>query len=168
MEVIGGIILALILMALLAGLGVAALAGLAIMAVLGLMTEMSFKRLFFVSFGLGLIAPLALGGLALGALEDRTIQEEIGRELAGVFPPGETVNVNLEETIPRLEALQRDLEDEDLGREEIRQRLREVFADGPGVRIRIGGPQGAEPGEGSAADATGSDEPATNGSDVPR
>lgn len=138
MEVIGGIILALMLMAVLAGLGLAALSAFAIMAVLALVTEMSFKRLFFVSFGLGLIVPLALGGLTMGALEDGSLQKELGRELAQVFPAGESVSVNLEETIPRLEALQRDLENEDLDREEIRARIRELFAEDEGIGIRIG------------------------------
>ena len=62
-------------MAVLAGIGLAAIVALMVMGVLYFLTEMDFKKVFMVSAGVGLLAPLLLaigigGALADGSADD--------------------------------------------------------------------------------------------------
>ncbi|MEM9312837.1 MAG: hypothetical protein AAGA34_15450, partial [Pseudomonadota bacterium] len=61
MEFLGGLVLSIVAMVLLALVGLTTVFALGFMTVLGLLTEMSFKRLFFVSFAMALAAPVLLG-----------------------------------------------------------------------------------------------------------
>ncbi|MEM6856441.1 MAG: hypothetical protein AAF559_01095 [Pseudomonadota bacterium] len=77
MEIIGGIVLSLVAMVLLAALGLTTVFAIGFMMILGLLTNMSFKRLFFVSFAMGLAAPILLGAATMAALEDGSFEREL-------------------------------------------------------------------------------------------
>lgn len=81
MEILGGIALAVVLLAL---VGVVTVAAIPLMVLLGLLTEFSFKRVFFASFAMALVAPILLG-VAIGeAVQDGSIQREIQSDLRDV------------------------------------------------------------------------------------
>ena len=61
MEILGGIVLSIFALVLLAALGLTTVLALTLMAVFGLLSNWSFKRIFFLSFFLGLSAPFLLG-----------------------------------------------------------------------------------------------------------
>lgn len=84
MEIVFGGIAALIATVLLAAVGLTTVVALGLMMGLGLLTEMSFKRLFFVSFGMALVAPLLVGGALFSAIEDGTIPNDLRASLEEV------------------------------------------------------------------------------------
>ena len=95
MEIVGGMLVALVALTVLAAVGVTTLVAFALMAVLGFVTEMSFRRTFFVSFLIALLAPIFLaiaGGIAIedGALDDLnqsvTISNQNGEDWVEVIP----------------------------------------------------------------------------------
>ena len=109
MEILGGIALALAALVLLASVGVVTLAAFALMGALGLLTDWSFKRVFVVSFALGLLAPFLLGGAIIGAIEDGSLQRDFQdalvieadaddlQEIRDLLPPPEELERLLEE-----------------------------------------------------------------------
>ena len=121
MEVLGGIALAVVLLAL---LGVVTAAAIPLMLLLGLLTEMSFKRVFFVSFAMALMAPILLG-VAIGeAVQDGSIQREIEGDLGSVLSQIEFSDRDLAELREERDAL----------RPEQLERIERVFEERPELR----------------------------------
>jgi hypothetical protein len=136
MEIIGGIAILLGILVLFAALGVATIAAFVLMAVLGLVTELSFKKLFFLSFALGLLVPILLGGAVIGAIEEGSLEQDLRAELREAFPPQDQLdqlledNSELRDIIPPRDDLERILEERPEIREaippEVLERLLEV------------------------------------------
>lgn len=147
MEILGGIVLSLMLMVLLAGVGLVTVAGLALMIILGLLTNMSFKRLFFVSFGLGLLAPLLLAGVTIAAIEDGSLQRELRQELGGVVTLPDDMGENWEGTLDEMQRIGREVEDGTITEEQAKERFKELFGGEDGLPLRL------ESGEDDASDA---------------
>ena len=121
MEILGGIALALVLLAL---VGVVTVAAIPLMAVIGLLTEMSFKRVFFTSFALALLAPIALGVMIGEAIEDGSIQREIQRDFSESISQAEFSDSDLQE----IRQIRESLSDERI------QQIERVFEQNPQIR----------------------------------
>ncbi|WP_299192936.1 hypothetical protein [uncultured Erythrobacter sp.] len=143
-DFIGDLIIALGVLATLAMLGVGTLFAFALMGALNLVTELSFKRIFFISFGAAMILPLLLGTVVIGVLADDEVQDEIRAELRDSLPPVEEIR----QTLPQLQS---DLEDGTLDSEEI-ERLIEQAVPGADVQIDDGGIRINTPDDGVAID----------------
>ena len=139
MEIVGGIILSLVALVLLAALGLTTVVALALMMTLGLLTEMSFKRLFFLSFALGLLAPIILGAASFAAIADGSLERELRQELGDVVQLPDDTGGNWSETLEDLRDLQRDMEQGDMSDKEIEARVKEVFGGEDGVPLQIEG-----------------------------
>ena len=137
MEIIGGIVLSLVAMVLLAALGLTTVFALGFMMILGLLTNISFKRLFFISFAMGLAAPILLGAATFAAFEDGSLERELRAELGDVITlPDDAGPGSWRDALPRLRELQSDIENGDLENEEIERRIEEVFSDA-GVQLNL-------------------------------
>ncbi|MGB3469420.1 MAG: hypothetical protein WBA51_01190 [Erythrobacter sp.] len=137
MEVFGGLIVSLMLMVLLAGLGLATLAALALMMVLGLLTEMSFRRIFFVSFAMGLIAPIVLAGATYAAFEDGSLERDLRAELGEVITLPDDVGGTWGDTLTELQDIQREVEQGDITEDEAEARVKELFTGDNGVPLDL-------------------------------
>ncbi len=132
MEIVGGMLIALVVLTVLAAVGVTTLVAFALMAVLGFVTEMSFRRTFFVSFLIALLAPIILaiaGGIAIedGALdglnEGVTISTQSGGEWA--------------EAIPRFEELREQHDSGELSDDEFEAQLEALIEETSGAQINF-------------------------------
>ena len=142
MEIVGGIILSLVALVLLAALGLTTVVALALMMTLGLLTEMSFKRLFFVSFGLGLLAPLLLGAASFAAIADGSLERDLRRDLGDIVQlpeDGFEGSGDWQDRLEDLRDLQRDMDDGDMSDEEIEARVKQLFGGKDGVPLQIEG-----------------------------
>ena len=137
MEVIGGIILGITLLALLAALGITTVLAFAIMGVLGIVTEISFKRLFFISYGVALLAPILLGAAAFAAFEDGELERDLRDELSDVIQIPADGGENWSEVLPELQDLSRDRERGNLSDEEAERRLEEILSRVDDLQITI-------------------------------
>lgn len=137
MEFVGGILLGLIAIIVLAAIGVTTVAALALMVVLGFLTEMSFRRLFFVSFGLGLLAPILLTIGIGSSLDDENFQRELQSEIRETLPGSESLSSDIREAIPQVRELQQQLEDGAIEPEEFSRELERLIEESAGVRIEI-------------------------------
>jgi len=121
MEILGGIALALVLLAL---IGVVTVAAIPLMVVMSLLTEMSFKRVFFASFALALLAPILLG-VAIGeAVEDGSIQREIQNDFRDSFSQSDFSESDLQELRDLRDALPA----------ERRERIEQFFEERPDLQ----------------------------------
>lgn len=146
----GGIVLVLLMTPVLAAIGVTTLAAFALMVLLGLITEMSFKRLFFVSFFMGLAAPLLLAGAMFSAFADGSFERDLRDGLDEVIALPEDQGgppENIRALIPQLRDLRDDIEKGDLSEAEIEQRIESLFKDENGVRIGRDGLEITDEGE---------------------
>ncbi|WP_108790226.1 hypothetical protein [Erythrobacter sp. Alg231-14] len=135
MEVLGGVLLAIAGIVLLAAIGLTTVVALILMAVLGFITEMSFKRLFFVSFGLGLLAPILLGIGVSSVLSDNNIQREIMSELNQSISGPE----NVIEVIPRISELREQLSDGTITPDQFEEQLEALIEERTGSQIELDG-----------------------------
>ncbi|MEP3420900.1 MAG: hypothetical protein ABJN35_04140 [Erythrobacter sp.] len=135
MEVLGGVLLAIAGIVLLAAIGLTTVVALILMAVLGFITEMSFKRLFFVSFGLGLLAPILFGIGVSSVLSDNSIQREIMSELNQSISGPE----NVIEVIPRISELREQLNDGTITPDQFEEQLEALIEERTGSQIELDG-----------------------------
>ena len=126
MEILGGIFVAFMLMVVLALLGVATLAAFALMAILGLLTEMSFRRLFFVSFGLGLFAPIMLFVILGSTLNEEEVQRELREELLMSLPGTQSVPPEAIEAIPQILEWRDQMQQGDITAAQFEERLKQL------------------------------------------
>ena len=117
MEILGGIALALAVLVLLASVGVVTIAAFALMGALGLLTDWSFRRVFVVSFALGMLAPFLLGGALVGAIQDGSLQRDF--QDAFVIEGDADELQDLRELLPPPDELERLIEE----RPDIRERI---------------------------------------------
>ncbi len=137
MEIIGGIVASLVAMALLAGVGLMTVVALAAMLVLGLLTEMSFKRIFFVSFAIGLIAPVLLG-LGIGSsIADGSFERELRGELGDIVQLPDDMGGNWNEKLSELQDISREVDQGNLTDEEAEARVKEIFSEFEDLQINI-------------------------------
>lgn len=134
MDNLGDIIAGISVVIMLAAIGVSTVVALALMAALGLITEMSFKRLFFVSFGLGLLVPMLVAGAGIAALQSSEVQNEIRAELRDALPLPAESSGDQRGVLPQIGDVQRGIEDGTLGPDELEQRLEELI---PGSDVQI-------------------------------
>ncbi|MCK0128177.1 hypothetical protein [Erythrobacter sp. F6033] len=134
MEILGGMLLITILLTLLGSVTVLALAS---MVTLGLVTEMSFKRLFFVSFGIGLLAPLGLAIWASSVVSEESFQLELLTELNEAVSGSETVI----DALPRIQELRQQLSDGTITADEFETQLEQLIEETSGAQIELEGPE---------------------------
>ncbi len=132
MEILGGLLLMTILLSLLGSVTVLALAS---MAVLGLTTEMNFRRLFFVSFAIGLLAPILLGIGVSSALDDESLQQKLLIELNDLVTGSESVT----EALPRFRELHQQLTDGTITPDEFEEQLEQLIEERSGAQVEIDG-----------------------------
>ena len=152
MDSFGDIIVGIGVLLTLASFGIATFAAFGLMAALGLFTEMSFRRIFFISFGVALFLPILFGGAMIGVLSEESNQQEIAEGLREVLPSTEQFAEELTNLNPVTPEERQALEDNSLSvdeREAIEQRIEgrieervqqifpdaEVQVDDDGVRI---------------------------------
>ncbi|MEM7700364.1 MAG: hypothetical protein AAF251_00360 [Pseudomonadota bacterium] len=159
MESFGPIIALLIAMPFLAAIGITTLAAFALMSVLGLMTEMSFKRIFFVSFFMGLAAPLLVGGAVFSIVDDARFQRDLrdGFDQFIELPEDAGGTAKLGPLVPRLRELRDDMREGDMSDAEIERRIEGLFEDGGegGVQIEQGEPSDNAAGDEVTVDIDG-------------
>ncbi len=134
MEILGGALLAIILLTLLGSVTALAFAS---MAFLGLVTEMSFKRIFFTSFGVGLLAPILLGLWVSSTLGDERVQREILADVTEAISGSDEVL----EALPRIRELREQLSDGTITADEFERQLEELIQERRGSRIELEGPE---------------------------
>lgn len=132
MEIVGGMLVALVVLTVLAAVGVTTLVAFALMAVLGFVTEMSFRRTFFVSFLIALLAPIFLaiaGGIAIedGALDDLNEGVTISTQSGGEWA----------EAIPRFEELREQHDSGELSDDEFEAQLEALIEETSGAQINF-------------------------------
>ena len=132
MEIVGGMLVALVVLTVLAAVGVTTLVAFALMAVLGFVTEMSFRRTFFVSFLIALLAPLVLGiagGIAIedGALDDLNESVTISTDAGGEWS----------EAFGRLEELRNEHDSGAIDQDEFEERLEALIEETSGAQIEF-------------------------------
>ncbi|MHA7818540.1 MAG: hypothetical protein ACX930_02710 [Erythrobacter sp.] len=139
MEIVGGILVALVLLTILAAIGVTTVVAFGLMALLGLVTEMSFKRVFFVSFMMALAAPLLLGIAGYAAIEDGSLERDLRDGLGEtiVIPTGDSAEWR--ETIPRIRELRDELRDGRISPDEFERELEQLVDEATSVRIDVEG-----------------------------
>ncbi|WP_379550743.1 hypothetical protein [Qipengyuania sp. DGS5-3] len=142
MEIIGGILASILALVLLAGVGLMTVVALATMLLLGLVTEMSFKRVFVVSFVVGLLAPILLGAGLSSAIADGSLQEEIRSEFGEVVQLPEGIGNKWVEVLPQLQEISREREAGNMTDEEAEQRIEAIFREFEGLQISINGDDG--------------------------
>ena len=109
----------------LASFGIATFAAFGLMAALGLITEMSFRRIFYISFGIALFLPILFGGAMIGVLSDADVQATINESLTEALPSSEGLAEELSNLSPITEEERRGLEDGTVTEEEVEQRIEE-------------------------------------------
>lgn len=136
MDTIETIIGLLVALPLLAAVGITTLAAFAIMTVLGLLTEFSFKRIFFVSYGVALLAPLLAMGALLSTIGEPGFQQDVrnGVDQLLEIPDDPEAAVTVGPLIPGLRQLGADIRDENLSEEEIERRV-EALIEGTGGEV---------------------------------
>ena len=127
MEIFAGILGILMVMALLAGVGIAALAALAIMVVLHFLTEMSFKKVFLISAGLGLLAPIVLGLGIAGSIADGSLERELRTELGDVVQLPQDGGEDWRQALADLRELSQENERGNLSDAEVEQRVERIL-----------------------------------------
>ena len=125
MEILSGLAAAFGLLMALAALGVTSLAAFALMGALGLITDWSFRRIFFVSFALGLFAPVLLAVSIGNALSGEELQRELKRELLNTVPGGDAIPQEAIDAIPQVLELRDQLQDGTITAQEFEDRLRQ-------------------------------------------
>ncbi|MEM7688340.1 MAG: hypothetical protein AAF291_04895 [Pseudomonadota bacterium] len=124
---LGGFVVFLLMMPVLAAIGVTTLAAFVSMTVLGLLTDMSFKRLFFVSFFMGLAAPLLLGAAIASSFEDGTFERDLRDGIEELTDIRMENGQPLGGTLGELQKIGRDVEQGELSEQEAEERIRELF-----------------------------------------
>ena len=125
----------------LAAMGVSTLVAFGLMALMGFVTEMSFRRIFFLSFGMTLLPSVLLGAILIGVLQDDDVQTETRAELGDAIPESRALPVNLQDRLQQLEGLRDGDREGNLDTEDIERIIEEsipgsdVQIDDDGVRI---------------------------------
>ena len=136
MEILGGILALLTLLTLLAAVGITTLAAFVLMAALGLLTDMSFKRLFFVSFAIGLAAPILLGLGVGAAFADGTLERELRAELGRSVDIPATLSSNWRQAVPQFRDLRERYRAGEISESEFERRIEALIEQASTVEIR--------------------------------
>lgn len=137
MEILGGILAGLVLMALLAGVGLAAIVALALMGVLYFLTELDFKKVFLISGGVGLLAPIFLGLAISGAIADGSLERDLRDELGSIVQLPDDAGERWREALPKLREIGEASERGELSEQEAEARVREIFSEAGDLPITI-------------------------------
>lgn len=156
MEILAGIALSIVALVLLALVGLTSIVALGLMTILGLLSNMSFKRLFFVSFGMALAAPVLLGLVTFSAFADGSLERELRKELGdAIVLPDEAFGGDFEgfrgqnwrDSLEELQRIGRERDSGELTEEQARQRIRQLFDGSDGVTIDLQGGDEAQESE---------------------
>lgn len=137
MEIIGGILAAMVITVLLAGVGLAAIVGLGVMGVLYFLSEMDFRKVFLISAGVGLLAPVLLAMGIGSALEDGSFERDIREEIGDIIQLPDDAGEQWREALPKLREIGEASERGEITEEEARVRVREIFDTMEDLRIGI-------------------------------
>jgi hypothetical protein len=137
MEILGGLLAGLVLMALLAGVGLAAIVALAMMGVLWFLTEMDFKKVFLISSGIGLLAPILLGVAISSAIADGSFERDIRSELGDIVQLPEDGGENWREALRDLRDLSEQRDRGVLTDEQAERRVEEILSGVEDLQITI-------------------------------
>lgn len=125
MDNIGDIIMGLSVLLTLAMLGASTLLAFLVMGGLWFITEMSFKKIFFIAFGTALILPILFGAVTIGTLQDEDVQQQISEGLREALPSTERLAEEIQDLQPVTDDERRALEDGTLSEEELERRIEE-------------------------------------------
>lgn len=125
MDSFGDILVGIGVLLTLASFGIATFAAFGLMAALGLVTELSFRRIFFISFGVALFVPILFGSAMIGVLSEEEVQTQISENLREALPSSEQLFEEIEGTFGPTDDEQRALEDGTMTPDELEQRLEE-------------------------------------------
>lgn len=137
MEILGGLVAAFVAIVLLAGVGLASLLALASMVVLHFLTQMSFRRVFFVSAGIGLLAPIFVGLAIGGAVADGSIERDLRAELGDRIQLPTDGGENWRKALKELQELSRENENGTLTDDEAEARVEEILGGLEDMQISI-------------------------------
>ena len=124
---LGGLVLLLLATPFLAAIGITTLAAFAFMIALGLLTEMSFKRLFIVSFFMGLAAPILLAGAVFASFEDGTFERDLRDGIEQFVDLPQDNGREFGGALGRLQEIGREAQRGDITEEQAEDRIRELF-----------------------------------------
>jgi|GEM_PF-2838454 len=137
MEIIGPILAGLAAMAVLAGIGLAAIVGLMVMGVLYFLTDFDFKKVFLVSAGVGLLAPILLAMGIGGAIADGSFERDLRDELGGVVQFPDDAGEQWREAFPKLREIGEAADRGEITEEEAEARVREILGGFEDLQIGI-------------------------------
>ena len=137
MEIIGPILGLLAAMTVLAGIGLAAIVGLMVMGVLYFLTDFDFKKVFLVSAGVGLLAPILLAVGIGGAIADGSFERDLRAELGDVVQLPDDAGEQWREALPKLREIGEAAERGEITEAEAEARAREVLGGLEDLRIGI-------------------------------
>ena len=133
------ILIALVLSPLFAAVGLTTVVAFGLMGILGLVSEWSFKRIFFTSFLLALAAPIMLGIATASAIADGSLQRELREGIAQVLPGSEEIGRNWQEIGPRVEEVRNELDAGEITSDEARDRIEQVINEQTGIEVNLDG-----------------------------
>lgn len=141
MDSLETLILSIAMLPVFAAIGITTIAAFALMAVMGLITEWSFRRIFFTSFLLGLIAPIIVGVAVQSAVVDLMDGRDLREVVTQTLPGAEERIREFEEIGPRVREIEQQLESGDISRNEARDRIEQVIEEQTGVEVNLDGVQ---------------------------
>ncbi|MEM7779122.1 MAG: hypothetical protein AAF697_01880 [Pseudomonadota bacterium] len=127
----------LLTMPLLAALGLTTLAAFILMPILGLVSEWSFKRIFFVSFFLGLIAPVIVGVSLAQSANEFIGGRDLRDVIAESIPNGEQRLEQWEQAGERAEEIVRAAETGEISEENAKQQLEALINEQTGFQVDL-------------------------------
>ena len=141
---LGELLSLLVLMPALAAVGITTLAAFALMTLLGLLPDMSFKRLCFVSFFMGLAAPVLLAMAIFSSFEDGTFERDLRAGIAEFTEARTEDGRPLGGALGELQQIGREVEAGELSESEAEERIKELFVGSQEGTLQIEGPDAEE------------------------
>ena len=133
------LLVALVLSPLFAAVGLTTVVAFGLMALFSLVSEWSFKRIFFTSFLLALAAPIMLGIATVSAIADGSLQRELREGVAQVLPGAEEIGQNWQEIGPRVRDVRQQLDEGQIDEDEARQQIEQIVNEQTGIEVNLDG-----------------------------
>ena len=133
------LLVALVLSPIFAAIGLTTVVAFGLMGLFSLVSEWSFKRIFYTSFLMALAAPIVLGIATVSAIADGSLQRELRDGVAQVLPGAEEIGQSWQEIGPRVREVRADLEAGEIDEDEARQRIEQVINEQTGIEVNLDG-----------------------------
>lgn len=137
MEDFASLFVALGLMLPLAAIGLTTVAAFVLMPILGLVSEWSFRRIFFTSFLIGLLAPI-IAGVSLASSAQRLMDgRDMEQILEQVIPGGEERIEELRQAGERGREIVEAAERGEITEEQAKEQLEQLFQEETGFQVDL-------------------------------